>query len=402
MRETSRDYAHPYRPWLLRAAHTLTKPFWGMVSLEPSNLIAAAQKAEGLTDFGEPSLEPLELLMDAIHREADLHLIGRIATRTRLLGTLQNRLRMVQLRKDHPEMAELPIKAPVVITGLQRTGTTFLHRLMAADPRHRALRSWEALQPAPPKGKDTRVAHAESAEKALSWMAPDFFAVHPVQADGYEEEVLLLDYSFLSTVPEATLRVPTFSAWLEQQDQRPAYTMLRQLLQLLSWQEEGRWVLKTPHHLEWLDVLLAEFPDAKIVHTHRDPAQTLPSFCSMVAHGRGVMSDSVDPMDIGREWQRKTQRMVSNALAARDQADASAFHDVRYEDLVADPLATVEKVYGFLGTPFDATAEAAVRNAIKNSPKHRFGKHVYDGADFGLTRASIRAGFADYIQRFDL
>lgn len=292
-----------------------------------------------------------------------------------------------------------------MITGLQRTGTTLLHRLLASDPRRRWLASWEALHPAPVKasrGEDPRIASAKWAERALAYMAPDFFAIHPVEARAPEEDVLLLDYAFRSTVPEATLRVPTYSRWLEDQDQRPAYRLMATLMRVLSAQRGAskRWLLKTPHHLEWIDTLLEVFPGARIIWTHRDPTTTLASFCSMIAHGRGVFSDDVDPVEIGESWGAKIARMIDRAMDARDRAPEGTFHDVRYEDFVRDPLAAVRRIYAFLGDPLPPHVEARMKATLDASPQHRHGKHRYDLADFGLRANDVRARFAAYRARF--
>src|SRR5690606_36805982 len=196
----------------------------------------AASQAEGLHDFGDGAfLEPLSRLLDSIHGEARLHPVGRLITKGRIVAALRTRLRAEALIARHPEILSMPIEAPIVIAGLQRTGTTMLHRLLAQDPGLRALASWEALEPVAaldarnPDG--ARVRNARIAEQGLRYMAPEFFAIHPTEALAPEEEVMLLDLSFLSTVPEATLHVPSFARWLEEQDQRPAYEYLRRMLQ---------------------------------------------------------------------------------------------------------------------------------------------------------------------------
>jgi hypothetical protein len=395
-RETSTSYRRPYRPRLVAIANRVLPRVGSMTA---AALMDAARRRTKLDDFGSDDFrEPLERLMDSIEREARLTRVGRFITRERLIGVLANRL-----RARAASIADRAMKPPVVITGLQRTGTTLLHRLLAADPSLRALASWEALNPAPLPGRsgDRRLAQAERAERALRYLAPDFFAVHPVEAHAPEEDVLLLDQSFRSTVPEATLRVPTYARWLEDQDQRPAYETMRSLLLLLSRQRGGdrRWVLKTPHHLEWLDTLFAVFEGARIVWTHRDPVTTIASFCSMIAHGRGVFSDDVDPIEIGREWSRKVARMVDRALETRTRHE-SAFIDVFYDDLVADPMKEVARIYEALGEPLEAPAESAMRALLKAHGQHRFGKHSYRLDDFGLHRAELEQRFLRYRERF--
>lgn len=425
-RTTSTDYRNPHRPLLFRGANAAlgglarvgSRTF--RASLEESSLLEAAERTTGLLDFGDGSFrEPLKKLLSSVESEAHLHPVGRHMVRERLVATLANRMRIEEQFRRHKEIGESNVAAPVVIVGLQRTGTTVLHRMLAADRRFRAVASWEALAPAP-LGKDDRpqqsgvsdprVANAAMAERALKYLAPDFFAVHPVEAGAPEEDVLLLDLSFRSTVAEATLRVPTFSRWLEDQDQEPAYRMLERCLKLLQWQRPGsaspteggptRWVLKTPHHLEWLDVLLGVFPTAKIIWTHREPKATVGSFCSMVAHGRGVFSDRIDPLEIGRDWGRKVERMVSRAMKARDDAGERYFVDVRYEDLTRDPIGQARRIYGAIGLDFTRDTETVMRDLLRTHTQHRHGVHRYELSDFGLRAGELDERFGAYRARF--
>jgi len=411
-RLTHTDYGHPHRPLPIRLINWLGNSFDASKSsyrLSDTALLDQASRLEELADFGDQSFRPgLRALLSAIGSEARLTPVGRWITRKRLLGSLRNRLRAEKLFRDHPEILDLRIEPPIVITGMQRTGTTLLHRLLAADPDTRALLGWEALNPAPfqtaqKKGRDLRIRTARLSQRALALMAPDFFAVHPVEVLSPEEDVLLLDYSFLSTVPEATLRVPSFSRWLEAQDVLPAYRYMKKLLQLLHWQRPGkRWVLKSPHHLEYLDPLFTVFPGAKIVQTHRDPAITQASFCSMIAHGRGVFSDSVDPMEIGREWLRKVGRLVKRALEARRRWGDDRFLDVYYRNLVHNPMEQIERVYDFAGISLSPQTREKIEHARGINVRHKYGIHNYRLEDFGLTREMVAAEFLDYRGRFNV
>jgi hypothetical protein len=385
-------------------------------SLAEASLVRAARRSTGLHAF-QPSLgeglgEPgfgtaLRVLLGAIEAEAALHPLGRAMMRQILVRSLASRLRIEALCDRHPEIEAAPVVAPVFIVGLQRTGTTLLHRLLALHPALRALASWEGVSPAPlferrarPGAPDPRIGQARLAERAARWLAPDFFAVHPILAEGIEEDSILFDATLFSTAAEALLDVPSFSAWLEAQPQRGAYREYRRALQLLLWQRPGRWLGKTPAHLERLGVLLETFPDARVVHTHRDPVETVASLCSMVAHGRGFFSDRVDPQEVGRQWLGKARRMLEKGLAARERRGEGAFLDVQYADLVEDPLKQVRRVCDFIGAPLPAGAERAVQRFLAQHPQHEHGRHGYALGDFGLAREEVAAGFADYRKRF--
>lgn len=411
-RETSRDYAHPYRPraiaWLDRLAAfgaagvapdgppgRATGAVARRWPLEVPALVQQARRRTRLEDFGDERFVPaLERLVAAMRDEARLTPTGHVIQHVRLVEALGTRLRLRALERAQPEIEALTLPPVVVIAGVQRTGTTKLQRLLAADPEARALRSWEALDPVPRPGEGRGQGHrrrlrAALAQRGLAYLAPDFFAIHPVEADAPEEDVLLLDLSFMSQTPEATLYVPSYARWLEAQDHAPAYELLRRLLRALTWQQPGRrWVLKTPEHMEHLDALLAVFPGATVVQTHRDPLETMASFCSMVAHGRGVFSDSVDPHEVGRHWLRKVRRMGLRALQIRKR-HPDRFVDVAYAELVRDPLAQIERIYAAQGEALGFRARAAMQELDARDVQHRHGVHRYALEDFGLTPGDV-------------
>jgi hypothetical protein len=223
-----------------------------------------------------------------------------------------------------------------------------------------------------------------------------------VEAHAPEEDVLLLDTSFVSPSADATLRVPTYSAWLQDVDQRPAYRYFRRLIQLLLWQREGRWLGKTPHHLENLDALLEVFPDARIIHTHRDPVRVVASFCSMIAHGRALFSDRVDPREVGAQLGAKAVRAVTRAMEVRNRVGAGAFLDVTYPDLVADPLGEIRRITDFVGLSPEPASERAMREWIAANPQNKHGVHRYRLDDFGLDRLRLEKDFEPYRSRFGI
>ncbi|HEY2773562.1 MAG TPA: sulfotransferase [Candidatus Binatia bacterium] len=404
--ETSLATARPYRPRAIAALNSFLARRGRAARLDVDELVAAARRRSGLSDFGDESFrEPLTVLCTSIDDEARLHPVGAMITKTRLVGALATRLRVHRYLADHPEAREIELEPPVVIAGLQRTGTTMLHRLMASDPQLRPVLSWEGLDPVPGGrsllATDPRIYRARFGEKALAYMAPAFFAIHPAEADAPEEDVLLLDYAFMSTTPEATLHVPTYAAWLEAQDHTEAYCYFALLLRVLAHQHgPRRFVLKTPHHLEYLDVLRRVFPGVRVVQTHRDPTRTLASFCSMVWHGRGIFSDDVDAREVGAHWSRKIGRMLERSLDVREAAADEGFVDVSYYDLIGDPLPTVQALYDRLGLPFTTPVRGRMQTTREGNPQHKYGTHRYSLGDFGLSAAGIEPLLARYRQRF--
>ena len=354
-------------------------------------MIASARRRTGLSDFGDEwFLEPLRVLVRSMNDEARLTPLGARIQHARIVSALSTRLRVERLLREKPEILDIRLGKIILIAGLQRTATTLLHRLIAADPGIRSLKSWEALHPLPlPRERtgdpQSRIRRAKLAVRTVRFLAPEFLAIHPIAHDAPEEDVLLLDLSFMSQSAEAAMHVPSYSAWLEGQDHTRCYEYLRTMLRILLWQRPATgWVLKTPHHMEYLDVIRDVFPGVHVVQTHRDPKKSIPSFCSMVAHGRGIFSDHVDPLEIGAHWMRKTRRLMERSMEVRGHAADGGFVDVSYYDLLADPLAQLRKIYRAAEIDFSGEAEAAAEGVSRRSPAGRHGRHVYRAADFGL------------------
>lgn len=397
--QTSTDYNRPYRPLpvsLFNRAGRMVRRLGFSGDLDVARMIAAARRRTGLSDFGDEwFLEPLRVLVDSINNEARLTPVGTMIQRSRIVSALCTRLRAERLLRQHPDILEVDLGKVIVIAGLQRTATTTLHRLIAAHPGVRALRSWESLNPVPLPGERRgdprrRMREAKLAARAIGFLAPDFLAVHPIEYDAPEEEIFLLDLSFMSQSPEATMHVPGYARWLEGQDHTKCYEYMLTVLKILHWQRPGDCrVLKTPHHMEHLDVVLDVIPEACIVQTHRDPKRSIASFCSMVAHARGMLSDHVDPGEIGRHWMRKTRRMIDRSMDARRTAGDGVFVDVSYYDLIADPVSELRRVYRAAGIDFGEEAENAARAVSRRNVKNRHGRHVYSLADFGLDDETV-------------
>lgn len=413
--EVTSTFDRPYRPTAIAIANRVGRILGiGRGPILVDRVLAEAQRKVGMSDFGDEAfLEPLEILVDSINREAALNPVGRMIIRGRIVGILINKLVAQDAIKQHPEILDVRVDAPIVVAGLARTGTTMLHRLIAQDAAIRSLASWEAINPAPHtthkpgQGKDPRFAQAARAAKGLKYMSPGFFAIHPAEPDAPEEEVILLEQAFLTTTPEAMMNVPTYSKWLEEQDHVPAYQALKRMMQYLQWQRPGigkhvRWVLKTPHHQEYFDPLLEVFPDATIVHTHRDPLKTSPSFFSMVTHLQMIFSDDVDPNRVAAHWLGKIENMARRAMSTRDRVNDKGFVDVSYYDLINDPIPEVARIYEAAGLDLTAEARDAMEASRKVNKQHKYGRHKYSLADFGMTDEDVESRLAPYRARFNV
>jgi len=372
-------------------------------------IVADARRAAGLADFGDESFRvPMGVLLRALDEEAALTPIGRAVQRQRVVDLLVNRLRAEACVARHPEIRDEEIRAPIVIVGLPRTGTTLLHRTIASDPSLYAARWYECRHPAPLEdgtGDDPRIARAEAEVRAMLEAVPALASMHPLEATAPDEEILLLEHSFYSSTPEASANVASYGAWLARQDQRPAYRYLRRLLQLIQWQKRRagiraeRWVLKTPHHLGFADLLLDEFPDALVVQTHRDPVESIPSLASMIHALWSLASDRVDAREIGRQWNAKMAHALAHCLAVRDR-HPERFVDVWFRDAVRDPVGEARRIYDAAGLVITADADAAMRRFVATNPREGRPPHQYTLEEFGLTRAGIERDFAAYRARF--
>ena len=403
---TSTDYANPYRPAPIRIFNRLGRASQqlGLAGrLEVGWLIAAARRKTGLADVGDDRHQPaLHTLGDSINDEARLTATGRLIQRSRLVAALVTRLRIQELLRRRPEIRQIDLGPILLIAGLHRTGSTLLQRLLDSHPGIGGITGAEVLNPVPTlddpeRGERARARHAVLAKRAFAYLAPEFKAIHPVDHAEPEEEVLLLDLTFMCPSAEATMHVPSYARWLEGQDFSWTYEYFQQVLRVLHWQRPRRaWVLKAPQHLEHLDAFRRVFPDAAIVQTHRDPRRAVASFCSLVAHARGMLSDHVDPLEIGRHWLQKTRRMVQRAMRAREAAEDRGFIDVSYYDLTAAPSAELRRICARAGIAFDGEAERRAERCLAANPQNRFGKHNYRLEDFGLSERAVDAAFSSY------
>ena len=382
-------------------------------AFDEDRLLRSACRIAGSEDFGsEPFVEPLRVLLDSL-RAAPLNDLGAMIWRGTLLRSLSQRLRAERWWSEHPEILTEPIVAPIVVVGMMRSGTTLLQRVLASDPRLACAYGWEVGEPAPrpgwdPSAEDPRVADAEAREEQTRMFATELFAIHPTYVHEAEEEIVFLADAFLSHIPEASCDVPHYRSWVDTQDFAPAYRWLRRMLQLLQWQKRQRgepprpFVLKTPDHLGYLDALLAEFPDAHIVHSHRDPVDVIPSGASLnTTLWRTHCGDDVDPHEVGRQWLERMGWSCDRAVAARTWIPAGQVSDVSFVDAVADPIGAAAAILAAVDLELTTEAAAAMEAWIAQDRKREsLPVHRYSAADFGLTEEQIRERFADYSRRF--
>ena len=377
-------------------------------ALDPVALRDKAQRQTGLSDFGGTTFhEPFEILLQSLRDEAQLNARGVFMLHRTMLRLLTNRLRTEQAFADNPALAETPIPRPLYVIGFPRTGTTLLHNLLACDPAARWMRLWEGLYPAPAPQSledDPRIAAVEEWAAGFEKVAPRLAAAHKLDPRGPEECLWLIEHTFNDLIFELRAHVPTYSRWLaEHEADVDIHQYYRRQLQLLGAHCRGNhWVFKAPRHLPGLAGLLAVFPEARIVQTHRDPAAVLPSLCSLCEILRGAASDAVDKPAIGAHWHARLKAIFEQANAVRATAAEGQILDIQYADLVVDPIATVQHIYAHHGYEFTEPFEAAMRQWNAANRQHKHGAHRYTLAEYGLSEAQVHEEFSEYTKEFGL
>lgn len=378
------------------------------MKINANEILDQAKSETGLSDLGEPLFfEGLNRLIDSINNEANLNEIGIQAQPIRIQGLLTNRLRFEEDLKKFPEILDQEIIAPIVIVGLPRTGSTMTHRLLASDPNHTAMLWWEGRYPALLPGEkrgdiETRMELGKAEVDAVVAASPEALDIHPWDYKGADEEILLLEHNFLSTVPESFMALPSYSEWIEDQDHTLAYEDLKKFIQYLQWQNPGRekkrWVLKSPHHLGFIDKMISVFPDAKIIQTHRDPIKTVPSFCSMCANLFEPLTTNFDKVFIGKHWSNKLTRALNHCMNISEQHPDN-FLDLEFLNMIKDPIDEMKKIYEFIGESFGEKTEVAME-AWREENKHEMGAHKYSLEEYDLTESQINDNFAKYQQKY--
>lgn len=372
--------------------------------LESAALHEQARSETGLSDFGPRDYEErLEVLLAAL-RDLPLDGPGVLNLHAQLLQMLRNRLLLTDLLARHPEIHEIELAPPVVIAGLPRTGTTHLHNLLAAGPTFRTLPYWESMEPLPMPGEvgiEDRRARADLAVGFMNAAMPHFALMHEMTTDHVHEEIQLLANDFSTMFFETVAEVPAWRDHYLAHDQEPHYRYLRTQLQALQHLRGGRrWLLKSPQHLEQLPALEAVFPGLTVVVTHRDPVPVTISMATMIVYTARMHRSPVPSAAIGRYWADRIDVMLTALLDDRDAVPADRSIDVRFDDFMADDLATAERVHAVAGEPFTAEAGAAMAGYLAGHQRGRLGTVDYRAADVGLDEDELRERFAPYAARF--
>ncbi|MFK7896733.1 MAG: sulfotransferase [Myxococcota bacterium] len=382
------------------------------IEFDAEQMLGEAQRRAKLEDFGDTAfLESMRVLLGSLENEANLNPLGRVTMYERILGSLVGRLSAQDFFVRHPEIEDEEIVQPTVIVGLARTGSTMMHRLLSADPDVYAVRWWECRAPCPYPGsdwrnEDPRIPDAYAEIEAILEAAPELANIHPWDAEGPDEEIMLLEHAFLSGVPDAFCNVPTYRRYVIDHDMRDGYAYMKRMLQFLQWQKKeaghpaSRWILKAPFHVGRIPQIVEAFPDAMIVQTHRDPLETTPSIASLYSSTWRTTTDAVDQKLVGEQCLELWSWGIGKCLADRDAGLEHRFIDVLYEDTRKNPMASIERIYAGLGLPLTDAAREAMTQWGDENRRDKRAAHNYSLEEFGYTRESICEAFASYRERF--
>ena len=373
-------------------------------------LLAIARRRTGLEDFGDLSfLDPLRRFLTPCVEEASLSLVGRIATRWDVVRFLTNLLHIRDAEQRDPDILRERIERPIFITGLPRSGTTFLHRLLLEDPDNRAPRVWQTIYPYPigrlvRRGRDQRIARVARQLRAFERIAPEFRALHPLDAASPQECSEITAHVFRSLRFDTTYRIPSYRAWLDADGHLPAYRFHRRFLQHLQHQgSEGRWVLKCPDHLFALDAVRAVYPDARLVFVHRDPAKVLLSVAKLTEVLRRPFTRRIDRAEIGRQESARWLEGARRMMAIGDDAGLpEPICQVHHRDLVGDPLGTVTALYRHFDMTLAPATATAIQRYARQRPNGGYGPHAYRFEDHGLDREAEHEKFQAYMLHFGI
>lgn len=369
--------------------------------LELESILDDARVNAGLHDFGDERFrDGLSVLLET-YRTNGYSPGAQRQLRGRIVSLLSERLRIEDAWRQHPEIRDVPIVAPMYLTGLPRTGTSALLNLLAVDPAMRPMALWEGMHPAPlpgrpAKGDDPRYVELKGFLDHLYSQNPDFGAIHHTSADTPEECIHLLNHTFADVQFGVEVLMEPYASWFRAQDHRGAYRYYADILRMLQWQRPGeRFLLKSPAHLWALDVIVELFDDASIVVTHRDPLECVASYASMME--AVMVGRSYDRRELGPVVLEYLAAKMDHAMDCRAGMDPARILDVDYSAFVADPAATVASIYDHFGLPAGEALRDAWRAHVADHPQGEHGEHTYSLDDYGLSEDAIRDRFARYL-----
>ena len=376
--------------------------------LSEQYILNAAMNSTSFNNWGSNSFqEGMRKLLNSSIKEAKLHFFGRQFLQKGCIRAVKDRIRLQKAFQKNQEILNTPVEKPVFILGLPRTGTTFLQNLLFRNDQFRHLHYWEQVavgpQPTHKNLKDNYIIKSSvSFVDNLKTIAPEFFIAHEINPYGPEECNGLMERNFTSIIYFMFRNIPSYMEWFQAHDMTETYDYHKQQLQFLGYHfSKKQWVLKAPVHLFFLKYLFKTYPDAQIVHLHRDPLEVIPSMASLVVISRQIHSNHVSVQETANQILDWVRKIITNSIAYRDETDSDQFLDLAYTDLVKDPLNTINQIYKWLGFDINNEIQSDISSWLENSKRKRVGKaHHYSLEQFNLTETKIQNEFNHYYDRY--
>lgn len=380
------------------------------VTLSSEAVLAAATAQTGLSNFGSPDFrERLDIWMRSFNADTGLHALGRATVFGEALRYAVNRLRLEDLTARNPDISSVPIDRPIIIAGLPRSGTTHLVNVLAADPRLRSMQLWESMEPIPSPDEtatwdenDPRFRRTAEMWGGFETMLPLMPAMHEMAPDHVHEDIDLQGIDFSSYLPEWLSRPHEWREHYYNTDQTPHYQYARRVLRAMTWLKgPNRWVMKSPPHMENLPAVLATYPDATVVVTHRDPVAVIQSAITMIAYGDRIRRKDFDLPALAEYWTARIERMLRACVRDRALMPQDQVIDVLFHEYMADQQSVIDRVYDRAGLEMNDAAAQRIQDYLNNNPRGKHGTVVYDlPGHFGVDVNAMRERFAFYYDAF--
>ena len=344
-------------------------------------------------DLSESSfIEPFNILIDSLNQEANLSFAGKFAAEYQIKQHIRNRL---AISKSYEDIKDPKVTKPIFVIGLPRSGTTFLFNLLSQDEAHRSPLFWEMMKPLPMVKPNSfnetiRIKQSDLVLYFKEKFIPKLDDLHAIRSSSPEECLLIKVFALQSILYFYMANTPTYLDYLSDCETRIAYGWHFKFLSILeTLKKPERWLLKDPSHLGNLDEILSYYPDASFIHITRDPAETLPSICSLTAQVRKGFSTSIDLNDLGKKTLSFWEKSNSKNESQKSKFASHKYMQVQYKDLIDDPINLIKDVYKNFSFYLNDSTLKKMTDYVEAGSIEAKAKHKYSLEDYGLERAEV-------------
>ena len=344
--------------------------------------------------------EPLNILVESANKNNKFNLFGSIAFENQLKDRLKVRREIYKLTKKE----SLPAPAdPIFVTGLPRSGTTFLFNLLSLDHNHRSPMYWEIMNPLPlvktthqQKWRQNKI---NIQLKLARTIIPKLRAMHHIRGETPEECMLIATMNIRSIVYLCMANVPEYTEYLKNCSFESVFLWHKRFFQVLELTgRPKRWLLKDPSHIGHIPEILSTYPKAKFINIHRDPIESIGSFCSLIKNVRLGFTKSVNREHIGEMvidfWKDKLYKGMENKRSLHSDQIAN----ISYSQFIKNPIGLLKEAYTKIGLDMDIKTENDMEEYLIRQKNLKKQKHIYSLEEFGLTSRIIQDHFKEYTE----